>query len=81
VSDETGAELENAIAAHVADLTDGNLMTGWVITMSSMDPARPELTRYTHECPPTQSYHATVGLQQMGLWNSREHFMHPADDE
>lgn len=66
MSDSTKAALEHALAAHIADVADGDLVTDWTLiaACTSMDNIGTGATRYWCEGKTAQPVHVTIGLLQ-----------------
>lgn len=79
VSAETKAALETALAAHIADEGNGDILTDWamVCALTSIDNIGTGLTRYFYEGNTGQPVHVTVGLLRYGS----EHATFDEDDE
>ena len=75
MSDQTKADLEAAISVHVADMTEGNLLTDWslVIASTSVDDIGSGATDYRFEANTGQPPHVSYGLLtyaiQASVWN------------
>lgn len=60
MSEATKADLERALTAHIADVTDGDIITD----CTSMDEIGTGTTRYWCEGNNAQPVHVTIGLLQ-----------------
>jgi hypothetical protein len=71
VSVETKAALEEAIAAHVADECDGDMIGGWVVLAetTSLEQIEDDLSAFYLDARTSQSSFLTTGL----LWQALEH--------
>lgn len=72
MSEQTKADLEAAVAAHIADKTDGNILTDWalVIASSAMEDIGTGATVYLFESNDNQPAHVSFGLLQYALRSS-----------
>lgn len=72
MSDSTKAALEAAITAHIADLTDGNILTDWglVIASTSIEDIGTGTTVYMFESNAGQPAHVSYGLMSYALQSS-----------
>lgn len=68
MSDRTKADLEAALAAHITDVSDGDILTDWTLiaATTSMDDIGTGTTRYYCEGNDGQPVHVTIGLLQYG---------------
>lgn len=64
MSDATQAALEAALAAHIADVTDGGIVTDWcaVVAVKHLDDLDSGVTQYRLEANVNQALHVTAGL-------------------
>lgn len=64
MSAETKAALDAALQAHIADETNGSIVTGYVLLASNQDIEKldQEVTGYWREVYTHQAMHTTVGL-------------------
>lgn len=64
MSDQTKADLESALAAHVADTGDGAIVTDWalVVATTSVENIGTGTTRYLLEGNDNQPVHVMTGL-------------------
>ena len=75
MSEQTKAALEAALTAHIADVTDGNLLTdyGIIAASTSMDAIGTGSTVYFYEANEGQPAHVSYGLityaERSGIWN------------
>lgn len=81
MSDNTKAALERAIAEHIADETDGSIVTGWVLYVSdtSIELLDEQMTGYFAEQPDDQALHVTVGLLDLARIRYTRRFGEPQD--
>ena len=79
MSDETKAALEAAVTAHIADVTEGDLVTDWamVAATTTLDNIGTGTTRYWCEGNNAQPIHVTIGLLRYGS----EHATFGDDDD
>jgi len=79
VSAATKAALEEALAAHIADETDGDLPTDWamVVATSSLENIGTGRTGYWIEANDNQPIHITTGLFRY----AGEHVIWDDDDD
>ena len=72
MSAETKAALESAIAAHIADATDGNILTDWgmVTASTTMEDIGSGATVYRFDCNDGQPAHVSYGLMSYALQSS-----------
>lgn len=68
MSDKTYSNLEDALRAHIADLSDGAAMlTDWRVTAASVDPNYPMgSTGYIHITSEHTPAHSRLGLALVG---------------
>lgn len=68
MSTATKAALDSALAAHIADLSDGHILTDWALiaATTSVDNIGTGTTRYYCEGNDGQPIHVTIGLLQYG---------------
>lgn len=78
MSAETKAALEAALAAHIADQADGDIVTDWALiaAISSLDDLGTGRTRYFIEAITNQPVHVTAGLFRY----AGEHVIWPDED-
>lgn len=62
MSDETRADLEASISAHIADAYPGDYTSGWIVVVASSSLDRPEATNYRLVSPDGQAFHIDDGL-------------------
>lgn len=78
MSDETKAALDAAVAAHIADVSDGNIVTDWCVVagMTDIEDIGTGTTRYFFEGNDSQPPHVSYGLLtyavQSSIWNENE---------
>lgn len=79
MSDETRAALEAALAAHIADVCDGALVTDWALIAanSSLEDIGTGRTSYFVEANENQPIHVMAGLFRY----ASEHVLWPSDDD
>ena len=79
MSDDTKAALEAALANHIADQTDGHIVTDWalVAATSTLDNLGTGITRYFLEANTNQPVHVMAGLFRY----AGEHVLWDTDDE
>jgi hypothetical protein len=79
VSTQTKTALEDALATHIADETDGDILTDWamVCATTTLDSIGTGRTGYWIEGNPGQPVHVMVGLLRYGT----EHTTFGDDDE
>lgn len=79
MSDETKAALAAALAAHIADVSDGDIPTDWamIVAISSLDDIGTGRTRYFIEANDNQPIHVTTGLFRY----AGEHVIWDDDDD
>lgn len=66
MSAETKAAVEVALAAHLADQMDSEVMTGyWVVLCGVKLEGRSDMTGYYHMGPDSQPFHTSMGLIEM----------------
>ena len=72
MSQSTKTTLDAAIAAHIADLTEGNILTDWglVIASTSMDDIGTGTTVYLFESNDGQPPHVSYGLLSYAMQSS-----------
>jgi hypothetical protein len=66
MSDETRANLDAAISAHIADAFPGHYTSGWIVVTSSAAIDRPNTTNYRMVSPDSQPFHIDDGLIKVG---------------
>jgi len=68
MSDATKAALETALSAHIADVTEGDILTDWTLiaASSTVEDIGTGTTRYFCEGNEGQPIHVTIGLLQYG---------------
>lgn len=68
MSADTKQALESALAAHLADETDGEIITDWalVAACTRMEDIGSAITRYWCEGNTNQPVHGTIGLLRYG---------------
>lgn len=82
MSDQTKAALDAAVAAHVADTGDGDLVTDWALiaATTSVENIGTGTTRYLLEGNDNQPVHVMTGLfryaSERAIWDDGE-----GDDE
>lgn len=69
MSDATKQALTEAIAAHIADVTDGNLLTDWALAIASteLEDIGTGRTNYYYEGNDNQPAHVGYGLLKYTL--------------
>ncbi|MFN4000879.1 hypothetical protein [Microcella sp.] len=79
MSDKTKAALEAALSAHIADQTDGDIVTDWalVAATSSIESIGTGRTAYFIEANTNQPVHVMAGLFRY----ASEHVIWYTDDE
>lgn len=79
MSDQTKAALEEALTAHIADVTDGDMLTDWalVAAASSLDNLGTGRTGYWIEANTNQPVHVMAGLFRY----AGEHVIWDDDDD
>lgn len=83
MSDETYEALEDAIRAHIADLSDGAAMlTDWRVTAASVDPNYPMgSTGYLHITSAHTPAHSRMGLALVGYREEKRTWDEQQEDE
>ena len=81
MSDETRAELDTAISAHIADTFPGYYTSGWVVVVASNAIDRPDATNYRMLSPDTQPFHVDDGLINIGRRILRDAWDEDPDEE
>ena len=78
MSDATKAALEVALAAHIADQCDGDMVTDWALVAgtSAMENIGTGITRYFIEANTNQPVHVMAGLFRY----ASEHVIWDTDD-
>lgn len=68
MSDTTKAALEAALTQHIADVTDGGIITDWALiaAVTNLEDIGTGKTRYWCEGNSAQPVHVTVGLLRYG---------------
>ena len=68
MSDATKDALDAALAAHIADLTEGDIVTDWalVAATTTLENIGTGTTRYWVEGNEAQPVHVTIGLLRYG---------------
>ena len=68
MSDATKAALEAALSAHIATVTDGDILTDWamVAATTTLDDIGTGTTQYWCEGNTAQPVHVTIGLLRYG---------------
>ena len=81
MSVDTRAALDAALAAHVADETEGAIVTGFVTVISYMHMERADGTSYWMISPEGQSLHADLGLIRCAELASEDRWRTPSGSE
>jgi hypothetical protein len=68
MSDATRAALDAALNAHIAELTDGDIVTDWALVAgtTTLENIGTGVTRYWVEGNEGQPVHVTIGLLRYG---------------
>lgn len=79
-------EFEEAVQRHVSTLTGGDVMTGFVLLVSTVDPNRDQGVNYLELFLEGQPSHVTLGMLEMCKMHMASHsIMHhingPLDDD
>lgn len=70
-----------ALAEHVADETEGAIVTGSVTVISYMHPERTDAAGYWLITPDGQPLHADLGLIRAGELAGVDRWVHPRGDD
>jgi hypothetical protein len=71
MSAQTQAALDDAIAAHVADRSDGAMLTGYILQTAALPSTAEELSETTYSTifPGGQPFHVGLGLAHFLVQN------------
>lgn len=81
MSDDTRANLEDSISAHIADAFPGDYTSGWVVVVASSSLERPDATNYRLVSPDGQPFHVDDGLINVGRKIIRDAWDEDGDDD
>ena len=79
MSDQTKAALDVALTAHIADVTDGNMVMDWALVAANapIDSIGTGVVSYWIEAPKNQPVHVMAGLFRY----AGEHVLWDEDDD